>query len=97
MFAIIAGLLPIMWSTGSEIMRHTAVPMTGGMVSSTPLALIVMRAIFGPVKSSRCLLQAKLHCRRIRKQFEKSASSEACRLAGSRSFSFAAIFSILRN
>jgi Cu/Ag efflux pump CusA len=37
---------------GSDIMRHTAMPMIGGMVSSTPLALIVTRAIFGPVNSS---------------------------------------------
>src|ERR1700746_2044569 len=35
--AIMAGLLPIMWSTGtgSEIMQRIAVPMIGGMVSST--------------------------------------------------------------
>ncbi|MDW4793757.1 efflux RND transporter permease subunit, partial [Escherichia coli] len=33
--AIIAGLLPIMWSTGtgSEIMQRIAVPMIGGMIS----------------------------------------------------------------
>uniref|UniRef100_UPI0013DB1407 efflux RND transporter permease subunit n=1 Tax=Stenotrophomonas maltophilia TaxID=40324 RepID=UPI0013DB1407 len=37
--AIIAGLLPIMWSTGtgSEVMQRIAVPMIGGMVSSTVL------------------------------------------------------------
>ena len=36
--AIMAGLLPIMWSTGtgSEIMQRIAVPMIGGMISSTP-------------------------------------------------------------
>ena len=35
--AIMAGLLPIMWSsgTGSEVMQRIAVPMIGGMVSST--------------------------------------------------------------
>jgi Cu(I)/Ag(I) efflux system membrane protein CusA/SilA len=50
--AIMAGLLPIMWSTGtgSEIMQRIAVPMIGGMVSSTPLTLIVIPAIFGLVK-----------------------------------------------
>ena len=33
--AIMAGLLPIMWSTGtgSEVMRRIAAPMVGGMVS----------------------------------------------------------------
>jgi Cu(I)/Ag(I) efflux system membrane protein CusA/SilA len=51
-FAIMAGLLPIMWSTGtgSEIMQRIAVPMIGGMVSSTLLTLIVIPAIFGIVK-----------------------------------------------
>jgi Cu(I)/Ag(I) efflux system membrane protein CusA/SilA len=47
-----AGLLPIMWSTGtgSEIMQRIAVPMIGGMISSTLLTLIVILAIFGLVK-----------------------------------------------
>jgi len=50
--AIMAGLLPIMWSTGtgSEIMQRIAVPMIGGMISSTLLTLIVIPAIFGIVK-----------------------------------------------
>jgi Cu(I)/Ag(I) efflux system membrane protein CusA/SilA len=50
--AIMAGLLPIMWSTGtgSEIMQRIAVPMIGGMVSSTLLTLVVIPAIFGLVK-----------------------------------------------
>jgi Cu(I)/Ag(I) efflux system membrane protein CusA/SilA len=50
--AIMAGLLPIMWSTGtgSEIMQRIAVPMIGGMVSSTLLTLIVIPAIFALVK-----------------------------------------------
>lgn len=53
--AIMAGLLPIMWSTGtgSEIMQRIAVPMIGGMVSSTVLTLIVIPAIFGLVKGFR--------------------------------------------
>jgi copper/silver efflux system protein len=50
--AIMAGLLPIMWSTGTgpEIMQRIAVPMIGGMVSSTVLTLIVIPAIYGLVK-----------------------------------------------
>ncbi|MEO6945444.1 MAG: CusA/CzcA family heavy metal efflux RND transporter, partial [Nitrobacter sp.] len=50
--AIMAGLLPIMWSTGtgSEIMQRIAVPMIGGMISSTLLTLIVIPAIFALVK-----------------------------------------------
>ncbi len=50
--AIMAGLLPILWSTGtgSEVMRRIAVPMIGGMVSSTFLTLLVIPAIYGLVK-----------------------------------------------
>jgi copper/silver efflux system protein len=50
--AIMAGLLPILWSTGtgSEIMQRIAVPMIGGMISSTILTLIVIPAIYGVVK-----------------------------------------------
>jgi Cu(I)/Ag(I) efflux system membrane protein CusA/SilA len=49
--AIMAGLLPIMWSTGPEIMQRIAVPMIGGMISSTLLTLIVIPAIYVPVKA----------------------------------------------
>src|SRR4051794_30785137 len=50
--AIIAGLLPILWShgTGSELMQRIAVPMIGGMVSSTVLTLIVIPAVYGLLK-----------------------------------------------
>jgi len=53
--AIMAGLLPIMWSTGagSEVMRRIAAPMVGGMVSSTLLTLVVIPAIYALVKSRR--------------------------------------------
>ena len=53
--AIMAGLLPIMWSTGtgSEVMQRIAVPMIGGMVSSTVLTLIVIPAIYAVVKGMR--------------------------------------------
>lgn len=52
--AIMAGLIPILWSTGtgSEIMQRIAVPMIGGMVSSTLLTLVVIPAIYGIVKGS---------------------------------------------
>ena len=52
--AIMAGLLPIMWSTGagSEIMQRIAVPMIGGMVSSTVLTLVVIPAIYSLVKGA---------------------------------------------
>jgi Cu/Ag efflux pump CusA len=50
--AIIACLLPIMWSagTGSEVMQRIAVPMIGGMVSSTVLTLLVIPAVYGLIK-----------------------------------------------
>ncbi len=53
--AIMAGLMPIMWSTGtgSEVMQRIAVPMIGGMVSSTLLTLIVIPAIYAAVKGWR--------------------------------------------
>jgi len=46
--AIIGGLLPIMWGsgTGSEVMKRIAAPMVGGMVSATMLSLIVIPAIY---------------------------------------------------
>jgi Cu(I)/Ag(I) efflux system membrane protein CusA/SilA len=47
--AIIAGLIPIMWSsgTGSEVMKRIAAPMVGGMVTVTVLCLLVLPAIYG--------------------------------------------------
>jgi copper/silver efflux system protein len=50
--AIIAGLLPIMWGTGtgSEVMRRIAAPMVGGMISATILTLIVIPALYALVK-----------------------------------------------
>jgi Cu(I)/Ag(I) efflux system membrane protein CusA/SilA len=50
--AIMAGLLPIMWGTGtgSEVMRRIAAPMVGGMVSATILTLVVIPAVYGLVK-----------------------------------------------
>jgi Cu(I)/Ag(I) efflux system membrane protein CusA/SilA len=53
--AIMAGLLPILWSTGtgSEVMRRIAVPMVGGMISSTLLTLLVIPAIYAIVKGWR--------------------------------------------
>jgi Cu(I)/Ag(I) efflux system membrane protein CusA/SilA len=50
--AIMAGLLPILWSsgTGSEVMRRIAAPMVGGMVSSAILTLLVIPAIYALIK-----------------------------------------------
>jgi Cu(I)/Ag(I) efflux system membrane protein CusA/SilA len=49
--AIIAGLLPIMWGsgTGSEIMQRIAAPMVGGMFTVAILNLLVLPIIYGLV------------------------------------------------
>jgi Cu(I)/Ag(I) efflux system membrane protein CusA/SilA len=59
--AIMAGLLPIMWGTGtgSEVMRRIAAPMVGGMVSSTVLTLIVIPVLFALVEGYRLKLNGK--------------------------------------
>jgi Cu(I)/Ag(I) efflux system membrane protein CusA/SilA len=46
--AIMGGLLPIMWTTGTgaDVMKRIAAPMIGGMVSSTILTLIVIPALY---------------------------------------------------
>ncbi|MEO8193220.1 MAG: CusA/CzcA family heavy metal efflux RND transporter [Gemmatimonadales bacterium] len=46
--AIMAGLIPILWSqgTGADMMKRVAAPMVGGMVSSTVLTLVVIPAIY---------------------------------------------------
>ena len=61
--AIMGGLLPILWSTGtgSEVMQRIAVPMIGGMVSSTLLTLIVIPAVYGLVKGWGLALAPALH------------------------------------
>ncbi len=45
---IIAGLLPIMWSsgTGSDVMKRIAAPMVGGVITSVMMELLVFPAIY---------------------------------------------------
>ncbi len=45
---IIAGLLPILWShgTGADTMKRIALPMVGGVITSTLMELLVYPAIF---------------------------------------------------
>ena len=49
---VMAGLLPILWSTGvgSDIMKPIAAPIVGGMVTSTIHVLIITPVIFYIVK-----------------------------------------------
>jgi len=47
-FAILAGLLPIMYATGvgSEVMQRIAAPMVGGVISSAILSLVIIPILF---------------------------------------------------
>lgn len=65
---IFAGLIPIMYSTGtgSEIMKRIAAPMVGGMVTATLLTLFVIPAAFAIWK--------RIEIRRSKKKSQDSAS-----------------------
>jgi Cu(I)/Ag(I) efflux system membrane protein CusA/SilA len=56
---VVAGLLPIMWSTraGAEVMKPLATPVLGGMVSSLIHVLIVTPVIFFWIRERRLGLQ----------------------------------------
>jgi Cu(I)/Ag(I) efflux system membrane protein CusA/SilA len=56
---ILAGLLPIMWGsgTGSEVMQRIAAPMVGGMITAPLLSMLVIPAAF--LLLSRRRLRAK--------------------------------------
>jgi Cu(I)/Ag(I) efflux system membrane protein CusA/SilA len=62
--AIMGGLLPIMWTTGTgaDVMKRIAAPMIGGMVSSTILTLLVIPVLYAmwrwrDVRRSRSTIQ----------------------------------------
>lgn len=46
--------MPILWAdgAGSEVMSRIAVPMIGGMVSSTILTLVVIPAVYALIKGT---------------------------------------------
>jgi copper/silver efflux system protein len=58
---VIAGLLPIMWSTrvGAEVMKPLATPVLGGMISSLVHVLIVTPVIFLWLRERRLGLQGE--------------------------------------
>jgi copper/silver efflux system protein len=58
---VIAGLLPIMWSTrvGAEVMKPLATPVLGGMISSLLHVLVVTPVIFFWLRERRLGLQEK--------------------------------------
>ena len=55
---IIAGLLPIMWGsgTGSEVMRRIAAPMVGGMITAPLLSMLVIPVAYFLMLKRRSLL-----------------------------------------
>ena len=52
--AIMAGLLPIMWGsgTGSEVMSRIAAPMVGGMISAPLLSMLVVPVVYRLMRRS---------------------------------------------
>ncbi|MBI3530220.1 MAG: efflux RND transporter permease subunit [Betaproteobacteria bacterium] len=61
---IIAGLLPVMWGTGtgSEVMRRIAAPMVGGMITAPLLSMVVLPAAYYLIYRRRADLRlVRLH------------------------------------
>ena len=58
---VIAGLLPIMWGsgTGSEVMSRIAAPMIGGMVTAPLLSMLVVPAAWYLLRRRRAAAQAE--------------------------------------
>ena len=64
--AIMGGLLPIMWTTGTgaDVMKRIAAPMIGGMVSSTILTLVVIPVLYF-IWKRRMLISGSLNNRTV--------------------------------
>jgi Cu(I)/Ag(I) efflux system membrane protein CusA/SilA len=77
--AIMAGLVPILWSTGagSEVMQRIAVPMIGGMISSTVLTLIVIPAVYALIKGYG--LARAVDASNLAEEFRRVLSPQAAR------------------
>lgn len=60
---IIAGLLPILWAsgTGSEIMNRIAAPMMGGMITAPLLSLFILPAAYQLLAQHLTLTEEKPH------------------------------------
>jgi len=70
---VIAGLLPIMWSTraGAEVMKPLATPVLGGMASSLLHVLIVTPVIFFWIQERRLGLQHEAMPQRERRPLNR--------------------------
>lgn len=66
-FAVIAGLGPILWETGigSDVMKPIATPIVGGMVSSTIAVMILVPILFAML-NERALRHRTLHVSTVR-------------------------------
>ncbi|MFV3307693.1 efflux RND transporter permease subunit [Pseudomonas sp. NY15181] len=60
---IVAGLLPILWSsgTGSEVMSRIAVPMVGGMITAPLLSLFVIPAAYWLMRRRQAAAATQSH------------------------------------
>jgi Cu(I)/Ag(I) efflux system membrane protein CusA/SilA len=67
---IIAGLLPIMWGTGtgSEVMRRIAAPMVGGMITAPLLSMVVLPAAY------YLIYRRRAHLRLVRSQDDEQVA-----------------------
>ena len=76
---VIAGLLPIMWSTrvGAEVMKPLATPVLGGMVSSLLHVLIVTPVLFFWLQERRLGLHRESVTREARPVLTSAASSRS--------------------
>ncbi|WP_339629055.1 efflux RND transporter permease subunit, partial [uncultured Pseudomonas sp.] len=75
---IIAGLLPILWGSGSgsEVMSRIAAPMVGGMITAPLLSLLVIPALFSLLRRPACRRQAASLARPV-SEAEHSGSRES--------------------
>ncbi len=67
---IIAGLLPVMWGTGtgSEVMRRVAAPMVGGMITAPLLSMVVLPAAY------YLIYRRRAHLRLVRSQDDEQVA-----------------------
>ncbi|MBI6547013.1 MAG: efflux RND transporter permease subunit, partial [Cyanobacteria bacterium NC_groundwater_1444_Ag_S-0.65um_54_12] len=63
-FAALMGLVPILWSsgTGSDVLRPIAIPMIGGLVTSSILTLVVLPVLFLSLKEWELSKKGKIEC-----------------------------------
>ena len=73
---VIAGLLPIMWGsgTGSEVMSRIAAPMVGGMVTAPLLSMLVIPAAWYLVRRRRAATEPEAGALRLAGEVDVSST-----------------------